>query len=77
MCRECESKRRSKGQVKRHEKMQTRKVGNRYFDPEFEGKTPREVQDVLARAARWLNNYGGFTCDVSLKYEKEITLPIR
>lgn len=51
--------------------------GGKYHDPEFDGKTPREVQDILARAARWLNNYEGFTCEVSLRYEKEIVLPIR
>lgn len=48
-----------------------------YSDPEFDGKTPREVQDILARAAKWLNNYGGFTCEVSLRYEKEIKLDVK
>ena len=47
-----------------------------YNDAMFDGKTPREVQDILARAAKWLNNYGGFTCEVSLRYEKSIPLDI-
>lgn len=50
--------------------------GVKYSDPEFDGKTPREVMDVLSRAAKWLNSYGGYTCNISLRYEKEIKLPI-
>lgn len=54
------------------------KINNRgYSDPEFDGKSPREVQDIIARAAKWLNNYGGFTCEVSLRYEKTISDDVR
>lgn len=48
----------------------------KYSDSEFDAMTPREVQQILARAAKWLNNYEGFTCEVTLRYEKEINLDI-
>lgn len=72
-CKECFGKRISEARKGRSQAS----GGDGYRDPDFDGKTPREVQDILARAARWLNNYGGFTCEVSLRYEKEIALPIR
>lgn len=74
MCKKCQGERHKKA-INR--KRQLKNGGGEYKDPDFDGKSPREVQDILARAAKWLNNYGGFTCEVSLKYEKEITLPIR
>lgn len=77
MCKECQSKRRSIGQQKRYYSVASKTCGHKYSDPDFDGKTPREVQDILARAAKWLNNYGGFTCDVSLRYEKTINLDVR
>lgn len=77
ICKSCHAKRiNASTKANRAAKIQTGR-GTRYSDPEFDGMTPREVQDVLARAARWLNNYGGFTCEVSLRYEKSIALPIR
>lgn len=71
VCRDCMHKKRQDGRL-RKQKANIKRA--KYSDPEFDGKTPREVQDILARAARWLNNYGGFTCDVTLRYEKEINL---
>ena len=74
MCKSCNSERRKKSFNKKRQL--TNDGGGKYSDADFDGKTPREVQDILARAARWLNNYDGFTCEVSLRYEKKINLPI-
>lgn len=72
ICLEC-----VREKVRRNKEARRAKLESRYSDEAFEGMTPREVQEILARAARWLNNYGGFTCEVSLRYEKEIKLDVR
>lgn len=75
VCRDCMKAKQRNGWL--NSKRSLYKKMNNYADPMFDGKTPREVQDILARAAKWLNNYGGFTCEVSLRYAKTINLDIK
>lgn len=72
VCRTCLREQQMKGRNMN----KTSQKRNGYSDPDFDGKTPREVQNILERAARWLNNYDGFSCDINLRYEKNIKLNI-
>lgn len=73
-CREC------KAEKFRGTRFQNRQVGGGklppFSDPDFDGKTNREVMDMMSRAKRWLESRG-YEITLSGIYKETIIKPIK
>lgn len=65
-CKNCQQAARAQGQPRRSIAANSGEINAAYADPELDGKTNREVMDIMVRCKRWLEAHG---CTIHLSGE--------